>query len=399
MQVSCMKTFYLGRNRTMRDYTITTEIFTKIKKTYIMNILLDFIPFQYAGGIGGAASFTYRITEELLRNRGEHALFAMYDSQLSDGKLYSYEEIAMKNNIILIDRASNPHIHITLDNNHIDVWFIAIAQFYAEYELKNITCKTIMFIHDIFDIERNDTHIDLMTMFSNHISKKECFKRLFNVITGRWQRRSKKWYQNILPLYLSPKTVSYTVSNYTKESLKYYFKDLRKKDIRICYSPLKNVKLSPNIENQPLSKLIESSKPYIMMIAADREYKNANLLLNVFSKLKNDFPDLTLLTLHYGKVINSQHIDIPLLNDSDLEYAYMHTKALVFPSFFEGFCYPPIDALKYNTPTVASNVTSIPEILDDTGIYFSPFYPADLYRALRYVLGTYKKDVERKSVV
>ena len=42
--------------------------------------------------------------------------------------------------------------------------------------------------------------------------------------------------------------------------------------------------------------------------------------------------------------------------------------------------------MKYGTPTIAANVTSIPEILGNAGIYFSPIYSADLYRATKILL-------------
>ena len=87
--------------------------------------------------------------------------------------------------------------------------------------------------------------------------------------------------------------------------------------------------------------------------------------------------------------------DIEFLSDSDLEHAYKNAVALVFPSFFEGFGYPPIEAAKYSTPTVASNVTSIPEILGDAGCYFSPFYPAALYQAILTVLDGREQFAER----
>ena len=63
-----------------------------------------------------------------------------------------------------------------------------------------------------------------------------------------------------------------------------------------------------------------------------------------------------------------------------------HARALVFTSFFEGFGYPPIEAMRCCTPSVVANVTSLPEVMGDAAELFSPFYPADLYRALRQVL-------------
>ena len=75
-----------------------------------------------------------------------------------------------------------------------------------------------------------------------------------------------------------------------------------------------------------------------------------------------------------------------MINADTLEHAYKNAYVLAFTSYFEGFGYPPVEAMKYGTPTVASNVTSIPEILGDAAVYFSPFYSADLYRALKEVL-------------
>ena len=121
------------------------------------------------------------------------------------------------------------------------------------------------------------------------------------------------------------------------------------------------------------------------MIAANRIYKNPDIVLKTFLRISEEC-DITLVTLKYGKSINNSHIDIPYLSDSDMSYAYEHALALLFPSFFEGFGYPPIEAMMTGTPTIASNVTSVPEVLGDAGIYFSPFYPADLYRAMKIVL-------------
>ena len=42
--------------------------------------------------------------------------------------------------------------------------------------------------------------------------------------------------------------------------------------------------------------------------------------------------------------------------------------------------------MRHGTPSVVANVTSIPEVMGNAAEYFSPFYPGDLYRALRMVL-------------
>lgn len=350
-----------------------------------MKILLDLIPFQVQDGIGGAASFTKRVIDEIILHKTDIiSLYGLYDSKLPKAKLYDIDMLSNENNISLFDISQN-NISSYIENNNIDIFFIAIGQFYSHYNLTGIKCKTVMFIHDIFDIERCDNYIDTILFDNNTESYWVQAKRYINLLSGRWKKQAEQCYGNIIPLYTAANTIPYTVSEYTKNSLEYYFPQLKDK-IKICYSPLKNNIRKQYIENNDLRALIKGKKQYIIMLAANRRYKNPKNVIKVFKRLHETHPDLYLLTLKYGKSINKNHIDICFLSDSDLEYAYKHAYALVFASFFEGFGYPPIEAIKYGTPVIAANVTSIPEILGDAGIYFSPFYPADLYRVIKIVL-------------
>lgn len=353
-----------------------------------MNILLDFLPFMHDGcmrGIGGATSFAKAISDEVIkRKKTDDYLFAVYDSTMSSGQQYNYISYAQANNIQLLDIAKVP-IAQHIKEFSIDVFFIAIGQFFAPYNLHGIECKVIMFIHDIADIERTDNGIDLLLRDYIADKKWQWAKRCLNLFIGRWNRQNRKQYDNIMSLYAAPNTLAYTVSYYSSMALRYYFPKI-KKEIHICFSPAKEVTVEEEIECPQLKQIIQQGKKYILILAANRRYKNIYTFKKVFARLISDYPDLHLVTLKYGHIINPQHIDIPFLSDSDLEHAYKNAYALYFGSFFEGFGYPPLEAMKYGTPTIASNVTSIPEILGNAGIYFSPIYPADLYRAIIKVL-------------
>lgn len=349
-----------------------------------MNLLFDFIPFQDAGGIGGAAGFTKAVLDEIVRRKNDKVqLFAIYDGSVPVGRLYDYRILAEQYHITLLNISQKP-ISEMIAEHHIDVVFISVGQFYGRYNLTGITCKTIMFIHDIFDIEAADNRIELAIHDANIESNWQWTKRLVNVLSGRWNRQRTKNYRNIMSLYAAQNTIPYTVSEYTAAALRYYFPEIN--SIRVCYSPARKVTMEEHIHDTKLRQLIEQGSPYLLLLAANRRFKNAHVLTKVFKRLQSEYPELHLLTLKYGKSIGSHHIDIPLLSESDLQYAYIHAKALVFASFFEGFGYPPIEALRYGTQVVASNTTSIPEILGNAGIYFSPFYPAGLYQALKKVL-------------
>ena len=92
------------------------------------------------------------------------------------------------------------------------------------------------------------------------------------------------------------------------------------------------------------------------------------------------------------------HYALPYLSASDLINAYKKCYALLFPSMFEGFGYPPIEAMKYGKPVLASNVASIPEVCGESAIYFSPFYVTDIYKALLQLKDSNYQEYCKKSI-
>lgn len=310
-------------------------------------------------------------------------VYGIYDSHRGIAQQYNLFEYAKSHGIELYDVSKKP-LRNFISEKSINCFYIAFGQFYEGIDLTGIKIKVIMFIHDIFDIERCDNKIDFSITDPYKLTLWGRFKRIANLAFGRYAKQAKKRYHDIMKLYAAENTISYTVSNYSATALKYYFPEI-KKEIQVCYSPLRKAEIMGVIENSILKELVESGKKYFFMIAANRIYKNPSIIMKAFMRISEEY-DVKLLTLKYGKSICKSHIDINYLSDADMEYAYKHALALVFPSFFEGFGYPPIEAIVNGIPAIASNVTSIPEVLGNAGIYFSPFYPADLYRAMKLVL-------------
>ena len=74
------------------------------------------------------------------------------------------------------------------------------------------------------------------------------------------------------------------------------------------------------------------------------------------------------------------------VNDDDLPALYSGADLFVLPSLYEGFGLPVLEAMACGTPVVASNVSSLPEIVGDAGLLANPTDPADLARAMTRVL-------------
>jgi len=74
------------------------------------------------------------------------------------------------------------------------------------------------------------------------------------------------------------------------------------------------------------------------------------------------------------------------LDEEELPLWYATATVFVFPSIYEGFGMPPLEAMACGTPVVASNTSSLPEVVGDAGVTVSPYDPAALAAAISRVL-------------
>jgi glycosyltransferase involved in cell wall biosynthesis len=72
--------------------------------------------------------------------------------------------------------------------------------------------------------------------------------------------------------------------------------------------------------------------------------------------------------------------------DEDLPGLYSGAVCFVYPSYFEGFGLPILEAMQCGTPVIAGNRTSLPELVVDAGLLFDPFDPTALKAALERIL-------------
>jgi glycosyltransferase involved in cell wall biosynthesis len=72
--------------------------------------------------------------------------------------------------------------------------------------------------------------------------------------------------------------------------------------------------------------------------------------------------------------------------DEDLPALYSLADLFVYPSFYEGFGLPPLEAMACGTPVIASNAASLPEVVDDAALLVDPHQPRDLAAAMTQVL-------------
>lgn len=351
-----------------------------------MNILFDFISLQ--GYHNGGEEYTRKILKNILSHK-EVNVIGLYDSKL---KFLDNDFEKYKTWLTFIDIQTNKISHI-INKHNIDLFYIGIAQRYANYNLKNIKCRTICTIHDIgtVDIIANDI-IYFVHPFGWKSIIRLILHKLFPHYGFSGKCRATKYYPNLRKFISADNVEIVTVSEYTKNTLLYFFPELKDKTINVYYPPIKGYIINESIENNVIKHLINNKTQYLLFLNANRDSKNFKIIQKCFSQIHNYYPDLYLVVTGVNSSINNDNvINVGYVSNSDIEHLYKNAWALVYPSWVEGFGYPPIEAIKYSTPVLCSNVCSMPEVLGDAAIYFSPFYENDLFAKLQLLNKDYKK--------
>ena len=364
-----------------------------------MNILFDFITLhQYTG----AGEYVRRVFYEVLKQKEklELNIFGLFDSK----KGIAYSDIKNISNITLVD-INKDNINTIIKKYNINRFFIGCAQYIGKYEgIDKIGCEVICTTHDLCDEEfysnKISTYLRLSSLDAELPIKQTLKDRIRTFFFPNMHLDNfSKWYisfggnkiykshQNRMPpiiqlFHNNPKMEFIVVSEYTKSSMIYNY-NIPSEKIRVLYSPERISYSEDSLCCDVLKKIIIEGKKYFLFVSANRKVKNIDKTINAFRKYAEIHPESYLVTIGYnGSKQFNNHIILSFLSDNDLELAYKHCYALLYPSFFEGFGYPPLEAMRYGKPVLCSNTTSLPEIFGDAPIYFSPLYESAIFQAL-----------------
>ena len=139
------------------------------------------------------------------------------------------------------------------------------------------------------------------------------------------------------------------------------------------------------------------NKPYILFVGNRKGYKNFSNFIRAYtnsSKLSKDF----CIVAFGGETLTNEEKNLfeelkindrvhHLYGDDRIaNNLYKNAACLIYPSFYEGFGIPPLEAMYHGCPVVASNVSSIPEVVGDAAFLFSPGDNEEMLYALEKVL-------------
>ncbi len=187
-----------------------------------------------------------------------------------------------------------------------------------------------------------------------------------------------------------------TVSNFTKEDIIEKFK-IKGEKIKVIYEGVANLEKARDslfvakLDKDETLLNYNISGQYLLYVGNSYPHKNLNFLLEVFLEIHKKHSDFSLVLVgkedYFYRQIkkqasrlniwqennkNSPVIFTDYVPDSQLRILYREAFLYVFPSLYEGFGLPPLEAMANSCPVLSSNQASLPEILNEAAIYFNP---------------------------
>ncbi len=188
-----------------------------------------------------------------------------------------------------------------------------------------------------------------------------------------------------------------TVSQYSKKDIIDYFKVPEDKVVVTYESADKHAeKEYTPAEEDEILKEYRIKKPYLLYVGNAYPHKNLEVLVKVVKELKKeDKMDWQLVLVgkedyFYKRVkqlVWSQDVEDKIIfpgfvSDEHLPVLFKKSEVYIFPSKYEGFGLPPLEAMLYGAPVLAAKASCLPEILGDGALYFDP---DDVYGIIKQI--------------
>lgn len=152
--------------------------------------------------------------------------------------------------------------------------------------------------------------------------------------------------------------------------------------------------MEPSTVQAVLDKL-GISQPYFLYVGALVPRKNVGRILQAFARLRSEMPQAGLVIA--GAAVYKAHaiyqqaraiegvVFTGHVSEEELHALYYGALALIWPSLYEGFGRPPLEAMAHGTPVITSNVSSLPEVAGDAALLVNPLEVEAIAAAMRRV--------------
>lgn len=236
------------------------------------------------------------------------------------------------------------------------------------WPIKVVGAKTVVTIHDLIPLKVPFTTLDL----------KVHFYELF------------KWAAESADLILS-------VSEHTKKDIMEIY-DVPEQKIKVTYQSFKGADIEIDQDDAKVylnSKKLEAEK-YILFVGNIEPKKNIKQLIRAFAYIQKGYKlaivghkawmsksQLVGLKTYLNK---KEYVMLDYVNEEELAMLYSNAFCMVFPSLYEGFGLPVLEAMQNDCPVICSDRSSLPEVGGDAALYVDPYKFTDIREQLNKLI-------------
>ncbi len=176
------------------------------------------------------------------------------------------------------------------------------------------------------------------------------------------------------------------ISKYTKERLLHFFPSVPEHKIEVIYCGNRDTLLTEKEDRQVMPKFCLKQGAFFLSVGTIEPRKNYGTLLKAYRRYKEQSKEYKKLCIaggygwlqeNFTKEIESlglaqDVIVTEYVSDEELANLYRNCFAFLYPTWYEGFGLPVLEAMNFGKPVISSKVTSIPEIVGDAGVLVEP---------------------------
>ena len=205
------------------------------------------------------------------------------------------------------------------------------------------------------------------------------------------------YYKFIMPILLKKAYKVICISENTKNDVLKFYNIDSDKLVKI-YNGYDRELFNVNNVREDILEKYNITRPYFIAVGAGYSHKNLETALNAFSKIVNKFDSEFVIVgkdsnyiLKLKELVKKLHIEkqvkfIGYVPDEDLPTLYNKSKAFVYPTLYEGFGLPILEAMACETVVLTANNSSLPEVYGDAALDFDAKDEKEIVNKMKLVL-------------
>lgn len=231
----------------------------------------------------------------------------------------------------------------------------------------------------------------------NHIST---IHDLAFIVNPAWYSRTYTLYYKLMtPILVRNAKKIITVSNYSKKEISRIYPIVSDK-IHVIYNAL-----SDKFKTCETEEVATIDEDYVLAVSSMDPRKNFPRLVDAFMQLENLPYKLYIIggkpnnfgDMKFSKYREDKVKFLGYVSDNELVEYYKKASLFVYPSLFEGFGIPPLEAMSQGTPVLLSDIEVLREVCGDVAFYCNPYDINDIAEKIEYILSNKSEVIDKRK--